>query len=209
MAWFVSITCIGGVFYGYDSSMIGVAQLYFYDDWADITAAEIAIIVSIQMIGGAIGALVSGTISDRFGRRPIIMNAAFTYSVGSFIMAISPSINYLMLGRFILGLSTGCIHQIVPLYLSEMAPIEIRGRLVATYVMMITISQFCSTILGLILEPHWRWMYGWIIFLSAAYSICLYFLPESPRWLGKEGYREEQLKVIQKIYKPEYVNSIN
>lgn len=143
------------------------------------------------MIGGSIGALVSGIVSDRFGRKPIIMNAAFTYSIGSFIMAISPSINYLLLGRFIIGLSTGFIHQIVPLYLSEMAPVEIRGRLVATYVMMNTISQFCFTILGLILSPHWRWMYGWIVFLSAAYWICLFFMPESPRWLGKEGYKEE------------------
>ena len=66
-------------------------------------------------------------------------------------MAISLSINYLILGRFIMGLSTRFIHQIVPLYMSEMAQVEIQGRLVATYVMMNTISQFCFRILGLIL----------------------------------------------------------
>lgn len=98
-------------------------------------------IVSITMIGGSLGALFSGTVSDRYGRRPVILSAAFTYTVGSMIMAISPSINLLLLGRFIVGLSIGCIHQTVPLFLSEVAPVEMRGKLVGIYVMVISISQ--------------------------------------------------------------------
>ena len=110
MAWYVSITTIGGFFYGYDSSMIGVSQLYFSQDWPEITVGQISFIVSVAMIGGAIGALVSGTISDRYGRKPIILNAAFTYSIGTLIIAVSPSIALMMLGRFIVGLSIGAMH---------------------------------------------------------------------------------------------------
>ena len=110
MAMFVSITTIGGIFYGYDSSIIGVAQMYFADDFPEITPTEIAFIVSIAMIGGAIGALISGTISDRYGRKPIILISVFIYIVGSLIIATSPSTGVLMLGRFIVGLSIGALH---------------------------------------------------------------------------------------------------
>ena len=84
--------------------------MYFGDDFAGISPAEIAFIVSIAMIGGAIGALTSGTISDRYGRKPIILVSAFIYTIGSLIIATSPSTGVLMLGRFIVGFSIGALH---------------------------------------------------------------------------------------------------
>ena len=118
----VPITTLGGFLFGYDTSIIGAAQFYFADDWPDITHGEIAFIVSIAMIGAAIGALMSGTISDFYGRKPVILGSAVLYTLGSVIMAMSGKIGILMLGRFVVGLGIGSSSQIVPLYLSEVAP---------------------------------------------------------------------------------------
>lgn len=90
-----------------------------------------------------------------------------------------------------------------------MAPVEIRGQLVAIYIFVITFTQFFATIIGLLMSPNWRLMYDWIIFLGIAYFIAMCFMPESPRWLGKEGKDEEKLIVISKIYKPEFVENAN
>ena len=81
-----------------------------------------------------------------------------------------------------------------------MAPVEIRGQLVAIYIFVITFTQFFATIIGLLMSPNWRLMYDWIIFLGIAYFIAMCFMPESPRWLGKEGKNEEKLIVMSKIY---------
>ena len=95
-------------------------------------------IVSITMLGAAIGALFSGSLSDCVGRKPVILFADFLFAGSSLLMAFSPSIAYLTVGRFIVGLGVGTASQIAPLYLSEVAPVEIRGKLVAYNNAMIT-----------------------------------------------------------------------
>ena len=136
----VSISTIGGFLFGYDTSVIGGAQIYFVNDWPDITDTQVATVVSITMVGAAIGALFSGSFSDRFGRKPIIMIADILFTIGSVVMGLSPTIWCLMLGRLILGLGVGVASQIVPLYLSEVAPVEVRGQLVAFNVLVITFA---------------------------------------------------------------------
>jgi len=136
----VTIATIGGFLFGYDTSIIAGAQLYFDRDWPDITSQQIANIVSIALIGAALGALFSGYFSDKFGRRPVIMVADILFTIGSIIMAIAPTIPILMVGRLVIGFGIGVASQIVPLYLSEVAPIEIRGKLVAFNVTVIAFA---------------------------------------------------------------------
>jgi len=90
------------------------------------------------MLGAAFGALFSGSISNKIGRKPVIMIADVFFTVGSFVMGFAPTIWCLVLGRFILGIGIGIASQIVPLYLSEVAPTEVRGQLVAFNVLVIT-----------------------------------------------------------------------
>mmetsp|Transcript_25146 Transcript_25146/g.31551 ORF Transcript_25146/g.31551 Transcript_25146/m.31551 type:complete len:93 (+) Transcript_25146:318-596(+) len=92
------------------------------------------------MIGAAIGAIVSGTISDVVGRKPVILASALLFTTGSIVMAAAQNIGLLMFGRFIVGLGIGSASMIVPLYLSEVAPVEIRGKLVAFNLMMVTFA---------------------------------------------------------------------
>ena len=142
------------------------------------------------MLGAAIGALFSGSISDNIGRKPVIMISDVLFTVGSVVMGLSPTIWCLMLGRFILGLGVGVASQIVPLYLSEVAPVEVRGTLVAFNVLVITFAQMLSAAVCFAMRPHWRWMLGGIAIASAAQLIGMFFMPESPRWLGKMGRSE-------------------
>ena len=97
-------------------------------------------VVSIAMVGAAVGALFSGVISDRIGRKPVIMLADVFFTIGSILMAFAPSVAFLCLGRVVIGLGVGIASQGVTLYLSEMAPIEIRGKLVALNVLVITFA---------------------------------------------------------------------
>ena len=97
----------------------------------------------------------------------------------------------------------------MPLYLSEVAPVEIRGKLVAFNVAMITMAQLMASCLAFAIRPHWRWMLGLAGVPSMVQFIGMLFMPESPRWLGKVGRSEDQHKVMQLIYKPEYLEGAN
>lgn len=130
------------------------------DDWPDITTQQIALTVSIAVVGAAVGSLFSGTISDKVGRKPVILFADFLFTGGALIMAYSPTIGYLILGRFVVGIGVGAASQIVPLYLSEVAPVEIRGTLVSFSVMISTFAMFIAGCLAYALKPDWRWMLG-------------------------------------------------
>lgn len=87
--------------------------------------------MSLATLGAAVGSLVSGLTSDKYGRKKPIMFADILFTLGAILMAVAPTIPTLMVGRFLVGLGVGIAAQIVPLYLSEVAPVEIRGQLVA------------------------------------------------------------------------------
>ena len=133
----VSVSAIGGFLFGYDTSVIGGAQLYFKDDWPDISDAQVATIVSITMLGAAIGALSCGSISDHYGRKPVIMFADVFFTLGSLIMGFATTIGTLIAGRFVVGLGIGVASYMIPLYISEVAPVQVRGKLVTFNVLLI------------------------------------------------------------------------
>jgi len=119
-------------------------------------------------------------------------------------MGVAQSIWVLMLGRIFVGIGVGIAAQIVPLYLSEIAPTEIRGKLIAMNTAMITVGQLISVLIVLLLIPSWRWMLGLAAIPSVLQFIGVLLLPESPRWLVKEGRTDEAKQVISSLYYPEY-----
>ena len=114
----------------------------------------------MALIGAAIGSLFSGTISDKIGRKPVILIADALFTLGAILMAFAPTIWFLMIGRVVVGLGVGAAAQIVPLYLAEVAPVEIRGKLIAMNTALITGGQVFSVILVFIIKPDWRLMLG-------------------------------------------------
>ena len=101
------IAGLGGFLFGYDTGVIAGAQLYFKNDWPDITDSQTALIVSIALIGAAFGSLFSGSISDKFGRKKVIIIADVLFTVGAVLMATAPTIAWLMIGRLIIGVGVG------------------------------------------------------------------------------------------------------
>lgn len=154
------ISAIGGFLFGYDTGVIAGANLYIGNDFDDVTDNTRDWIVSIALIGAAISSLLGGIVSDNIGRKKTILIADIFFTIGAILMAFAPSITTLLIGRLIVGIGVGLAAMVVPVYLSESAPKEIRGKLVTMNTLFITGAQFFATIICLCLGEDWRWMLG-------------------------------------------------
>ena len=103
----MSVACVGGFLFGYDTGVISGAQLYFVNDFPDITEGQKSMIVSMALLGAAVGSFFAGTLSDFCGRKPVIMVADVMFTLGSFMMGYAATINQLIVGRVIVGLGVG------------------------------------------------------------------------------------------------------
>lgn len=119
---------LGGMLFGYDTCVISGAILFIVEDLA-LTPFLEGLVVSSLLLGAAVGAGSAGPPSDRLGRRNLILIAAAVFSIGAVGAALAPSVGVLVLFRVVLGLAVGAAALIVPLYLSEIAPTEIRGAI--------------------------------------------------------------------------------
>jgi MFS family permease len=119
---------LGGLLFGYDTGVISGAILFISEDFETTPFLEGAIVAGL-LLGAMIGAAAAGPLSDRFGRRRIILVAAVTFTVGAVGAALAPSVGVLIAFRVVLGLAVGSAALIVPLYLSEIAPTRIRGQI--------------------------------------------------------------------------------
>lgn len=146
--------------FGYDTGIVAGAQLYLDDTWPDITTEQVELVVSLATLGAFVGAIVAGPMSDKIGRKPVIILADILFTAGSVMMYFAPTIPILMGARIIVGLGIGLASQIVPIYLSEVCPAEVRGAVVAVDILFITGGQFISSIISLALGSNWRLMLG-------------------------------------------------
>lgn len=103
-----------------------------------MSVEEQSLVVSLAQFGAFIGSLIAGSLSDKIGRKPVIMIADVLFTVGAVLMMCAPSIAILMVGRLVVGLGVGIASLVVPVYLSEICPVEVRGTVVAVDVMIIT-----------------------------------------------------------------------
>lgn len=103
----MSVAGIGGFLFGYDTGVISGAQLYFVNDFKDITERQKSMIVSLALVGAAFGSFFSGTVSDYYGRRSVILFADVAFTIGSLMMGYAATIHMLMLGRIIVGVGVG------------------------------------------------------------------------------------------------------
>lgn len=154
--------------------------------------------VSIMMLGAALGALGSGPMSSRLGRKKSLLLSAVLFVVGSVGCAIALNLEVLVISRFILGLAVGVASFTAPLYLSEIAPERIRGSMISLYQLMITIGILAAFLSDTAFSAggHWRWMLGIITFPAIILFIGVVTLPESPRWLAMKGRSELASKVL-------------
>src|SRR6516165_9913377 len=152
-------------------------------------------------LGALIGASVAGRITDRFGRKRVLMAAAALFAVGALIAAGMTATWILVAARLVLGLAIGVAAVTAPLYIAEAAPLAIRGALVATYQLAITFGLLVSYLSGLAItgDGTWRAMFALGAVPGLLFLVGLTFLPESPRWLVLKGYLDRARASLQRL----------
>lgn len=208
VVFIATIVAFGGLLFGFDTGVISGAILLIKNDPnIVINGLELAPrlqewIVSITVLGAAIGALGSGRISDNLGRKKVIIFTAFVFAVGSAGLALANSVAALIVWRLIIGIAIGVASYTVPLYISEVSPSHARGALVSINQLAITVGIFASYIVDLGFagfDDGWRWMFLVGLVPSLLLFAGMFFLPESPRWLMSYHSEEEARKVLDRV----------
>ncbi|OYO05292.1 sugar porter family MFS transporter [Enemella evansiae] len=188
--WFFG--ALGGILWGYDTGVIGGALLFIDKEIIPNPLIE-GMVVSGLLLGAMIGAMGSGRLSDRLGRKKLIVAGAVVFIVGTAGAALAVNSALLILFRMVIGLGVGIVSVVVPMYLSELAPKNIRGALSSLMQLMVTTGIFLAYLVDLAFQEAglWRWMIG----LGAVPAVVLLFgiltQPESPRWLVASHTSEE------------------
>lgn len=195
-----AITSIGGLLFGYDTGVISGAILFIREDFVLSSIAQ-EVTVSAVLIGAVIGASISGMLADKYGRKIMIVLASIIFGVGAIFSAVSPNVNALIISRVVVGIAIGMASFIVPLYIAEVAPINIRGALVSLNQLAITLGIVISYMVDLYFAPNgsWRWMLGLALIPSLILALGMLFMPPSPRWLISKGFKSKAVNVLKKI----------
>ncbi len=190
---------LGGMLFGYDTGVISGAILFITPDLG-LTPFLEGLVVASLLLGAAAGAGSAGPLSDRLGRRNLILIAAVIFTIGAIGAGLAPGVGTLVLFRIVLGLAVGAAALIVPLYLSEIAPTEIRGAISSLNQLMITVGILLAFIVNALLanSEAWRWMLGLAVVPSVVLFIGMYFMPETPRWLVSRGREDEARDVLMR-----------
>ena len=191
---------LGGLLFGYDTGVISGALLFIPNDFKLSPFLQGAIVAGL-LLGAMIGSAVAGRLSDRLGRRKLIIIAAVVFTVGAILAAAAPTVAILVVARFIIGLAVGSAALVVPLYLSEIAPTEIRGAITSLNQLMIVGGILAAFIVNAILASsgNWRLMLGLAAVPSLILLAGMLFMPETPRFLVHAGEEETARDVIEDL----------
>ena len=195
------IAALSGILFGYDTGVISGAILFIKDEF-HLSAAMNGLVVSAVLMGALIGAVVSGRLTDRFGRKHLLISDAIIFIAGTLGSSLAPNIASIIISRVVVGIAIGIASYIAPLYISEIAPAKYRGALVSLNQLAITLGILLSYIVDAIFaDSHaWRWMLGLGIAPAFVLLFGMIFLPYSPRWLMSRGREADALKALNKIY---------
>src|ERR1700753_3035214 len=180
------ISALGGYLFGFDFAVISGALPFLQKQFA-FDAYWVGFATGILAIGAIVGCILAGQLADKYGRRPGLMLAAALFAISSLAMALAPNRDFFLVARFAAGAGVGMASMLSPMYISEIAPATIRGRLVAmnqlTVVLGILITNLVNYMLRNTGADAWRYMFGCGVIPSGLFLVGAYFLPESPLWL--------------------------
>lgn len=213
------VASLGGFLFGFDMAVVS-GVLPFLQKQFSLSAFEEGWFVSVALIGCIAGVAVSGELSDRWGRKKPLFIAALLFFLSALGCAAMPSLTGVIVFRFLGGVGIGLASNVVPLYISEIAPARIRGRLVTFYQFALTLGILVAYLsnAGLVSfasghpvqtqnlwldvvfrQEVWRGMLGLGIVPALLFLLGLFFVPESPRWLIQQGRTTEGLAIIKRI----------
>ena len=214
----VAVATIGGLLFGYDSGAVNGTQGGLTEEFG-LSDAQLGFTVGSLLIGCAVGAFFAGRLADAIGRRSVMIMAAALFIVGALIQGITESHTLFVIFRFAGGMAVGAASVLSPLYISEVAPANIRGRvttvqqvmiitgLTAAFVVNYFLAQAAGSSMGEIGGTQaWRWMYLAQAIPAVIFFVALLFIPESPRYLMSKKKEEQALKVLTRLFGADEAN---
>ena len=201
VVWTAAVTALGGLLFGYDTGVVSGALLFLHTSFGDVTSFDKELVTGLLLVGAAVGAFGSGRFSDAIGRRPVILITAVIFVLGVLGAAFSPTLWFLIVMRFVIGLAVGSASMAVPLYISEVAPPRVRGALVSFNQLALTSGILIAFLVDYALSSSgdWRLMFG----LATIPAVLLFFgmltQAESPVWLVTRGRMGEARRVLTRV----------
>jgi len=202
------VAALGGLLFGYDTAVIagaiGLLRSHF-----DLNAAQTGWAVSNALVGCMIGVAFAGVLSDRFGRKKVLMLSALFFTISAIGSALPETLSQFVIFRMIGGFGVGAASMVSPLFIAEIAPHHIRGRLVSwnqlaivfgmLVVYFVNYSIANAGVESWNIAMGWRWMFGSETIPALVFFVLLFAVPESPRWLIKQGRVEEGFDILSRI----------
>ncbi|MBF9236816.1 sugar porter family MFS transporter [Hymenobacter sp. BT683] len=196
------VVALGGFLFGFDTAVISGAEKAIQQLWG-LSAVEHGFTIAIALIGTVFGAIFGGIPSDKLGRRKTLVFIAVLYLVSALGAALTSSWVLFVVFRFLGGLGVGASSVTAPLYISEVSPPAVRGRMVGMFQFNIVFGILAAYLSNYLLagtgEHDWRWMLGIQAVPAVAFFLLLFRIPESPRWLLGQGRVEEGRQVLRLI----------
>lgn len=210
------VACLGGLLFGYDTGVANGAEGPMAKELG-LSLLQLGVVISALLFAAAIGALAGGLISDKIGRRKTILILALLFFFGVLLVVFSPAgpetgtfsatgFATLVAGRIVLGLAVGGASTVVPVFLAELAPYEIRGSITGRNELAIVVGQLSAFVVNAILgvtlghvDGVWRIMFAVCALPAVALFIGMLRMPESPRWLVEKGKNDEALAVLKSV----------
>lgn len=201
--WIVSlVAATSGLLFGFDIAVINGAIVFLKKQWA-LTEFETELAASALLLGCIAGAAVGGWFSDRYGRRIVLMASAVLFAVSALGAALPRDLMEFAIARILGGVAIGVASVLAPLYIAEVAPARVRGRLVSLNQMAIVtgilLAYFTNWLLSFQGDHSWRWMFAVAAAPAVFFLVALFFVPESPRWLVETGRETEALLILARV----------
>ena len=221
------VSALGGLNFGYDWVVIGGAKP-FYEQFFHITKSPVlqGWAMSSALIGCLFGAMLSGLLSDRYGRKRLLMFSAILFTFSAIGTGATDSFDLFIIYRIIGGIGIGLASNLSPMYIAEIAPAEIRGKMVSLNQLTIVIGILAAQLVNWqIARPvpetftdtdilyswngqmAWRWMFWAEVIPAGLFFFLMFFVPESPRWLAQNGGEFKVKAILSKIGNDKYVQS--
>ncbi|PIA63617.1 hypothetical protein AQUCO_00201156v1 [Aquilegia coerulea] len=209
---YVGVACLGAILFGYHLGVVNGALEYLAKDLGIVENTVLqGWIVSTLLAGATVGSFTGGTLADKFGRTRTFQLDAVPLAVGAFLCATAQSVQTMIIGRLLAGIGIGISSALVPLYISEISPTEIRGALGSVNQLFICIGILAALVAGLPLAGNplwWRTMFGVAVVPSILLALGMAFAPESPRWLFQQGRTSEAETAIKTLWGKERVAEV-
>lgn len=217
--WLIStVAAMGGLLFGWDWVVIGGAKPFFQRYFQLTSEAQIGWANSCALVGCLFGALAAGVLSDKFGRKRLLILSAFLFAVTSIGNGLAHSFSVFVAWRMMGGVAIGLASSLSPMYISEIAPAQMRGKLVSINQLTIVVGILLAQVINWSLvrnlpagasdefirnswfgQHGWRWMFGLTAAPSLLFFIGMFLVPESPRWLAKNGLKDRARAVLAGI----------